>query len=331
MPDASVAKLLMEQGQAFQAMAAASDSGDHTTFSASSSLPAFSRRDGYEPTILVNGLKSGGAVTPAVSGTDDLVDTAALVCNLNGVADTSVTADTDISCTRPATAVSKVISITVDNSGAIAAVAGTDGSTTAFSETRGANGGPPLIPTDSIEIAQVRMTSDTSAPIAASEIFQVVGTHKEMVNYPLYTIDYANGDVVFNSALPLIHTGPVPKAVYASYYVPTLVELQDAYDFVPPENSHSSSSTQVYNSTKAATSSSLNQGSFSQLLQNGHDDPVITYKDDFLWFKFFQNRNNTPYHLVQAKLGIARTFPAGDNIAASCTLSAETIGTDYSS
>jgi len=46
--------------------------------------------------------------------------------------------------------------------------------------------------------------------------------------------------------------------------------------------------------------------------------------DGELWFKFFQNRNNsTPYIISQGKLGIGRTFPANDQINASCTISAE--------
>jgi hypothetical protein len=41
-------------------------------------------------------------------------------------------------------------------------------------------------------------------------------------------------------------------------------------------------------------------------------------------FKFYQNRDNsTPYILTQGILGISRAFPAGDQISAACTISAE--------
>jgi len=41
-----------------------------------------------------------------------------------------------------------------------------------------------------------------------------------------------------------------------------------------------------------------------------------------LWFKFFPDRYASPYILCQGKLGISRTFPAGDSLQAACTISA---------
>ena len=122
----------------------------------------------------------------------------------------------------------------------------------------------------------------------------------------------------------------VPKRVYVQYYEPILQELPRAYDFVTAETSHSVSSTQVYNETIASTTESLGQGSFTQLMEDGHTDPVVTWKNQNMWFKFFQDRNKTAHELVQGKLGIARTWPAGANIAAACTVSAESAGTSNS-
>lgn len=316
MSTAENAKLDYEAGQTATSMSALTDSGDHTTYT--SAATRWSRRTGYAPVVRPNGLLTGGAVSEHASA--NTVTTAALTCNLAGVV-TSVAAGTG-SITRAATNVSKVNSITVNSSGAIAVVVGTDGATTAFSETRAAAGGPPLIPVGSIEIAQVRTTSSSSAVVAAAEIFSVVGTHVERADFPLYDIGYADGGVTFLDDLPLIHTGPVAKAVYASYAAPIFAEVALASDFVPPETSHSVTSKQIYGTTLGSTASTLGQGSFTAYLDSGVSDALVTLKNETLWFRFYPDRYQSPYLLCQGKLGVARTFPAGDNIQAACTISA---------
>ena len=319
MPNAENAKLQYEAGQQAYAMGALTDSGDATTFTSSATL--WSAKSGYAADVKPNGLATGGAITPAASGTDDLVDVAALSCYLAGVK-TAVAADTDVAITRPATAVAKINSITVNSSGAVAVVAGADGTTTAFSETRGANGGPPFIPVGSVEIGQVRVTSNTDAPITAAQIFTVVGLHVERYDYPIWTEDNATASLSFASALPLIHTGSEPKGVFASYADPVFSDIQLASDFVPPENSYSVSSTQIYGTTLGSSSASLGQGSFTAYLNDGIGDALVGLAGEDLWFKFFPNRYQSNYILAQGKLGISRTFPAADNIQASCTISA---------
>lgn len=319
MATAENAKLQYEAGQTSTSMTTLTNSGDETVFTSSASL--WSGRSGYAPVVRPNGLLTGGAVTPATAATNNTVDVAALTLNLNGVV-TSVAAVSATSITRPATAVSKVNSITVNSSGSVAVVAGTDGSTTAFSETRGAAGGPPLIAVDSVEIAQVRVTSNTAAVITSAQIFSVVGTHTERADYPLFDINYSAGSVTFLAALPEIHTGPVPKRVYASFAAPIFSDVQLASDFVPPETTHSLTSTQVYGTTLGSTASTLNQGSFTAYLQDGVADGLVQLKNQDLWFKFFPDRYKSPYLLTQGKLGVSRTFPAGDNIQAACTISA---------
>lgn len=319
MATAENAKLQYEAGQTSTSMTTLTNSGDETTFTSAASL--WSKRAGYAPVVLPNGLLTGGAVTPATAATNNTVDVAALTLNLNGVV-TSVAATAATAITRPATAVSKVNSITVNSSGSVAVVAGTDGSTTAFSETRGAAGGPPLIAVDSVEIAQVRVTSNTAAVITTAQIFSVVGTHTERADYPLFDINYSAGSVTFLAALPEIHTGPVPKRVYASFAAPIFSDVQLASDFVPPETTHSLTSVQVYGSTLGSTASTLNQGSFTAYLQDGVADGLVQLKNQDLWFKFFPDRYKAPYLLTQGKLGVSRTFPAGDSIQAACTISA---------
>ncbi|MBE9533901.1 MAG: hypothetical protein IMF03_02795 [Proteobacteria bacterium] len=253
---------------------------------------------------------------------------AALSCYLAGVL-TNVGAAADKTITRGITLEMTIHSVTVTAAGAIAIVDGTEGS--AHVETRGAAGGPPLIDVDAIEIAQIRVTTKAAAVITANEIFEVVGTHRERYDFPTWEIDHVRvadqvlglAGITFNSALPLIHTGPVPKKVFAAYNEPQLAEVPNSTDFVPPETSHSVSSTEIYGGVVGATSKSLGQGSFTAHLKDGISDGLLVLKNEKLWFKFKQDRLKTPYILAQGILGIARTFPAGASIVAACTVSAE--------
>ena len=324
MSTAENAKLQYEAGQNAVAMSALTNSGDETTFTSAATL--WSGKSGYAPIVRPNGLLTGGAVS--VHADNDKVTVAALTCNLQGVV-TSVAAGTG-TITRPASDKAKVCSITINSSGAIAVVAGTDGSGTTFSETRAAAGGPPLIPVDSIEIAQVRVTTSAAGAVAASQIYQVVGSHCERADFPLWTVNYDEGSVTFLDALPEIHTGTVPKKVYASYAEPIFADVALASDFVPPETSHSVTSTQVYGTTLGATSSTLGQGTFTAYLENGVSDALVSLKNQNLWFKFFPDRYATPYLLCQGKLGISRTFPAGDTIQAACTINAASAAVEVS-
>ncbi len=302
-------------------MSALTDSGDRTTFTSTASL--WSQRSGYAPVVRPNGILTGFAITTHAS--NDTVTVAAGTLNLNGVV-TAVNAGTATVSRGSGGDTRRVTSITINSSGAITAVAGVVG--TSFSETRGAAGGPPLIAVDSVEIGQVRTTSVTAGLVLSSEIYQVVNLHQERADFPLYMVDYSTGRVTFLDALPAIHTGPVGKKVYASYASPIFADVALASDFVPPETSHSVTSTQVYGTTLGSTSSTLNQGSFVAYLENGVSDPMVTLKNETLWFKFYPDRYKSSYLLTQGKLGISRTFPAGDNIQAACTISASAAGTE---
>jgi len=331
MSDASNAKISYESGQDIVTFVALTDQGDHKDFRSADAL--WSNRAGYEPDVKPDGLATGGAVIPAVSGSHEKVDVAALTCYLAGVL-TTVGAAVDTTVVRPTGGspanTHNKSSITVNSAGAIAVVKGTD--STAHSNTRGAAGGPPLIPVGSIEIAQIWLSSATTLEIAATEIKQVVGTHCERYDYPTWEENrfnvsggvIGNAGVTFASALPLIHTGALPKKVYAQYYEPAFTDVPKSSDFVPPETTNSVSSKQIYGMTLGSSSSSLNQGSFTAYLQDGISDGLLSLKNAELFFRFYQNAlNSTPYLLMQGKLGISRTFPASDQITAACTISAE--------
>ena len=315
MATAENAKLAYEAGQQVYSMTALTNSGDEQTFTSSATL--WSGKSGFAPVVKPNGLLTGGEITTHAS--NDTVSVAAMTLNLNGVV-TSVNAGTAVASRGATSDTHRITSITINSSGAITAVAGVD--STAFSETRGADGGPPLIPVDSVEIGQVRLTSVSAGVVASSEIFQVVGLHTERADFPLWDVHYDEGGVTFLDVLPSIHTGPTCKKVYASFASPIFSDVSLASDFVPPETSHSITSTQVYGATIGSTSSTLNQGSFTCYLANGITDPLVLLKNETLWFKFFPDRYASSYLLCQGKLGINRTFPAGDSIQASCTVSA---------
>jgi len=325
MPSNENSRVDYESGVTPFTMSALIDSGDRITFNSQASQ--FSESAGNSPDIKPNGILTGGVVIPAISATDDAIDIATLTCNLNGVV-TTVVASTDEAITRAGTNVSKVNSITITNAGAIAVLTGTNGATAAFSETRGAAGGPPYIPTTSIEIAQVRVTASAAAQVTVTEIFDVVGTHTERADFPVFTKANTTATVKFDVALPASHTGDVAKGVYASYSEPVFTEQTFANDFVPAETTHSTSSTQVYGATIGSNSQTLNQGSFTAILNNGITDPILSRKNDTLWFRYFQDKFKTPFILTQGKLGISRTFGAADNPQVTCTISPDVASVD---
>lgn len=331
MSTAENAKIQYESGQDVVAFVALTDQGDHKDFRSADAL--WSNKAGYAPDVKPNGLATGGAVGVAASGTKDKVDVAALTCYLAGVL-TTVGASADLSIARPMASNVKY-SITVTAAGAIAAIKGVE--STSFSTTRGAAGGPPYVLPDSIEIAQVWLSAAATAVIAASEIKQVIGTHCERYDYPTWEEKRSNvkkgilgnAGILFSAALPLIHSAaspvsPAAKSVYAQYYEPSFTDISKCADFVPPETTYSVSSKQIYQMTIGSSSSSLGQGAFTAYLNDGIADGILSEKGKNLWFKFFQNKDNSvPYILQQGILGISRAFPAGDQITAACTISSE--------
>lgn len=327
---AANAKLQYEAGQEISAMAAMTDSGDHTTFAITDVAP-WSQKTGYEPKIYPDGLETGGVVTPGAA--NDKVSVAALTCYLAGIK-TTVGADAAVSVTRPASSpasLKKISSVTINSAGAIAVVAGTDGA--AFSTTRGAAGGPPLIPVGSIEIAQVKLTSSTAALVATAEISQVAGVSQEKYDYPIWTESPFLGQITFASALPAIHVGSPAtyKGVYGEVFEPVFADIDPAVDFKAPANSHSVGTTQVYGGTIGSSSSSLGQGSFKTFLKDGITDPFLAQEDETIFFKFLPDRNKVPYLLSYGKVGIDTSFPASDNINAAVTISAPEKAKKYAS
>ncbi len=339
MPSSKNALLQMEQGATLVPFVALTNSGDQQIFTPADLI--MSGEDGYEPVIRANGIVTGyKLVTPAVSGSNDVVDIAAFTANSIGL-EQAVAAAADEAVTRPTT--NKLInSITMTSAGAIAVAAGTEG--TDFVETRGAAGGPPEIAADSVELAQVRLDSPTAAAITEAEIFQTPGQHSERHDVPalleVNTIGLGqtsavsaqrNAHVKYASAQPLIHASGTPKKVYAQYYAPVLADISDTVDFVPVETSHSVSSQQVYQRTASSTSESIGQGGFKALTTDNVNDVLVQNKNKVKTFRFFQNKNKTAYVLTQGMLGIKRSYPADDLLSVDATISAERASVEFAS
>lgn len=312
-----------EAGQTAYPFEAMTDSGDATVFEAS--FFPVSSTTGFEPTVAPYGLLTGGAITPHTDA--NKVAVAALTASMAGgatadAAGVVAVAGGAVTITRAATDAAKVTSITVTAAGALAAVAGVDGTSAAFSEVRGAAGGPPFIPVDSIEIGQVRTVTAASAVVAAPQIYAVPGLHVERADYPVYTLDYAKGEVSFAAALPAIHTGGVPKLVYIKGATPLFAPIPQTSNWVPAESTYSITSTDTYDGPVGSSSSSLGQASFTALLKDGITDSFLAQRGKTIWLEFRPDRDKMlPKQLTQGVLGVSRTFPAGGgNFSANCTL-----------
>lgn len=313
-----------ESGQTAYPFEALTNSGDHTKFNATFS--PISAVAGYEPVIAPYGLMTGGAITPHATD-NNKVNVAALTASMAGVSGAdqcgciSVGAGT-ATITRAATNVSKVNSITINSSGAIAAVAGTDGSTTSFVETRGAAGGPPYIPDGSIEIGQVRTTTSAAALVTAAQIYTVLGLHVERSDYPVYSLNYATGEVTFAAALDRIHTGDITKRVYLKGSTPLFAPISNTADWAPAESTYSISSTSTYDGPVGGASSSLGQAGFTAIMRDGITDGVLAMIGKEIWVEFRPDRDKTtPKQLTQGIFGVSRTFPAGGgSFSADCTV-----------
>jgi hypothetical protein len=161
---------------------------------------------GVEPSVVAPyGLITGGEVTPgAVAGN---VACAAATAMMPAVASSdantgveTVPAKTDLTITLNSSDAGtpyRIDSVTVSNDGVFVLVAGVVHS--GFSEVRGDPGGPPTIPTTSVEVAQIRRNyfhaADNRA-VTTAEIFQVVGTHQERYDYPVWSEDPDRKSVV---------------------------------------------------------------------------------------------------------------------------------------
>ena len=317
---ADQALVMYEAAQEFVAAQAMVNAGDNLTFG----IPdkPWSGAPGKEPLVLPDGLATGGAITPGDSGKVNLATATAFVGGILRTV-TGISGGSGLALTYTAGG-HLTHSITIYDNGGTWSFKATAGATGAsHSVTRGGDGGPPLILADEVEIGWVRTVGDSASVVEPQDILQIVGATMERYDYPIWTEDFGAGEITFTAALPDSHTGPAPKKVFAQVYTPIFAPLEPASDFVPPETTHTQSSTAVYGGAIGSASSSLGQGSFKVFLQDGVTDPFLGYKNQKMWVKFLPHRLRTAHLLAQGILGISRTFPSGDSIQADCTLTAD--------
>ncbi len=338
-----MAKILVNQAIYYEAGVTASafalltNGGDNKTFS--DTRKPWSQATGSEAVIAPMGLLTGGALTPAAVVANNTVDMSAATAHMPAATGAnastgilSVAAAASLSATRSAVGGTPYLttSFTLTAAGAVAAVAGTAGA--AQSETRGAAGGPPLIPVDSVEIGQVRLSSITAAPVTASEIFQAPGLHQERADYPVYTADYLGGKITFASALPLVHVGSLPKRVYARVSTPIFAEIPNTKDWVPAKESISVSSEAYYDGVVGSSSSSIGSASFSVAFGiDGVTDALLGKEGQNLMFMFKPDKNGVAYQLTQGTFAIAQTFGVKAAPAGAVTIAAQQATRNFAS
>ena len=332
MATAENSALYFEVGQALVPMVELVDSGDHKAFNSAAEL--WSDESGFSPVVKPNGVLTGLVVIPSATGALDKVDISAGTLNLGGAVVTHA-GGIDNVCARGVTAdICRINSITITSAGAIAVVSGVDN--TAFSETRGANGGPPLIPVGSVELAQVRFSAIATAVVAAAEIFKVPNSHREMAYYPsILRIDFSRAEgvvlgvagVQFSPALMLNHTGAITKKVFAQYYEPDFAEVAMAGDFQPAANTLTTSSQPYYGGALGEVNVSLKGGKFKAFLNDGITDAILLKEGKKIWFKYQTDRLQTDkYILTQGTLGVVAQYPSRGSIFADFTINANDPG-----
>jgi hypothetical protein len=305
---------------------------------------------GVEPYVVAPyGLITGGEVTPgAVAGNVAVATATAMMPGVVGhdanTGVVSVNANTALVITLNNSAEGtpyRIDSVTVNSSGAYALEAGRPHS--AFSEVRGALGGPPTIALGSIEIAQIRRNfyhATVNQAVTAAEIFQVPGTHQERYDFPVWSQDPIRGQITFAAALPLIH-GADPelgatagKLVYARYATPLYAPVARCRNWVPAGRAPSVSSEDYYdNVTEGSVSFSLNAATFEASLSGGlaATDPLVAMEGKVLLFRFKPDKNRAPYQITQGILGVARTFGVGESAKGSFTIAANQPSVDFAS
>lgn len=173
--------------------------------------------------VIPDGLISGGSINP--NATNSEVQTEAGSAYFAGV-QVDFSADASVAVSRPTSGGNvRINAIVVDSSGAVTAIAGTEGTA---GGARGAAGGPPFITVGSVLLGYWTGTSTSAALALASEIDCLSA---ERWNSPSFKINFITGKVIFDRALDLIHTASVPKKVYAQYKFAVMGEIGDCTDF----------------------------------------------------------------------------------------------------
>jgi len=334
-------------GGTFYAMHALTDSGDHQTFNFVgddfiSNFKGKTSDSDYSPTVRVDGVISGGTVIPAVSATNNLVDVTTMSAYIGGndyTGASKVSADTDLTCVRGAGAATAFIinSIICDAAGAFSVLTGTGDTSHDLTGGRGGAGQPPYITVGSIEVAQVRFTSETAALVTADEIKMIPNVTREMAMRPGYDIEFArvsggsldSPGVTMRTPLAAIHTADTARRVFMECYAANFAEWQGVRDVAFQGETIGSTSSETFSGVRSFTTSEISEGSFTWEVGSLTSDPewsVMEGKDARTWFKLLESRTATGYLVCQAAASGVPTVPASGAIAVTVTLSG---GTPY--
>lgn len=308
--------LQAEHGFVFYDFEKGSDDGDHIKYKYTHTTKLFSFLKNQAPIVRPDGVRTGLKVKPAVSLVNNDVDVEAGTAFVAGV-DLIISAQTNIACTRtPAGGAFQITSIIVDSAGTVTALAGTEGS--AFSTTRGAAGGPPYITVDKIELAQVKLTSNTDAVIAASEIDQNVMERYDIPSYNIvpHDTDLAQSIVKMLTALDLRHTANVTKSIWVKHYEPVMNAIPGVSNWKPPEVTGKVQRNITYDGVTAVARSDIGDGSFEVELKGEAGEIMNQLIGGTRWLRFYPDKFKSDNHICCGFLHYDRDNPPDNMIKA---------------
>jgi len=277
----------------------------------------------YEPNVRLDGVVSGLLITASVNA--DEVDFSAGEVNVKGEV-VQVTAGQVSSLTRPAIDGNIVQNaIVVDGLGAVTAEAGTEGAT---SNTRGAAGGPPYIPVDSVLLGYVILEYVAATGGAVVTDDEIDSASKERADIPGYKILYHDGQdernpdgsnegcIEFTSILPGIHTGSTIRNVYMSWRTPTFEEVPDCFDVVKPETMDIIS-TRAYGDLymEKETSSPSWTATFTKYWKKVNDI-IDVVKNSKRFIKLYPDKDEAGHWLGVCIITSGHSIPVGDAMSA---------------
>jgi hypothetical protein len=325
------AELYVELTSTSVGIKALTDSGDHKKYTsdAGGAKEKWSQFTNYNVSPIVsydveirpNGVVEGCVITPHAD--TDKVSISSGTIWIAG-AEVAVSAGS-VTMTRPIASNYKRSSITVSAAGALAEAIGSDDAS-AYSDTRAATGGPPLVATNLVEIGVVQMYDSTAAAIPQSDILVLPNVHRELVSTPTFTLDYHEGFINFATALMQNHTGPVTKGVYATnLFTPDFIELDGVKDAAMPSKSFTSTEDKRYKTSDTIVSiSSGDTGSFNIRSTGNLNEVMDQLQLTKRWFKFKPVGTKNKVYAGIGNVSRVVSTPADNVIAADVTILAAT-------
>ena len=311
LPVADSLRLMVEDSAASAPLEQMSDSGDHLTFSCAGTRFSLCEKDANgvdrRPVVKPDGLQNGCLVAPAASGGNDAVDVSGGIAWIGG-SSVTVSPQIDIAVTRPSASMKKISSVVIDGAGSVSVIAGTQAAD--YSNQRSASGGAPYIPLGKVELATVRLGSETSATLAPNEVVFA----PEFTHTPSYRLLPYSATLEFFVPLPLIHTGSVARNVWITRYEPSFTQL-DAASVRPPAMSF-----EIDQATGKASRAKLKTGSLVIALSGDQTDLARRIDGTVRLFEFMPDSTQTRKELFYAAVEIVADYTPGGLMTGAATL-----------